>query len=139
MIVIACVDKQNGMSFYGRRPTKDRVVQERILQDAYPGKVIMSRRCAAGFPEKSQPHIICRDSPMEAALDGYCMIETENASSSASRIEKVILYRWDTVYPADVYFNLPLDTGWELESETYFDGYSHPNVRREVYVRKEKA
>lgn len=138
MIIIACVDKQNGMSFYGRRQTKDRVVQGRILQDAYPGKVTMSRHCAAGFPEKCRPHIICRDDPMEVG-DGYCMIETEKASSSASRIEKVILYRWDTVYPADVYFDLPLDNGWELESETYFDGYSHPDVRREVYVRKERT
>lgn len=136
MILVACVDRKNGMSFYGRRQTKDRVVQERILQDAYPGKVAMSRRCAAGFPAEFQPHIICRDNPMETASGQFCMIGAEKASQYADQIEKVILYRWDTVYPADACFDLPLDDGWELESETYFDGHSHPDVRREVYVRK---
>lgn len=37
MIIIACVNKQNGMSYYGRHPTKDRLVHERILQDVYLG------------------------------------------------------------------------------------------------------
>lgn len=76
---------------------------------------------------------------MEAALDGCYMNESGKASLSASRIEKVILYRWNTVYPADVYFDLPLDERWKLESETYFDGYSHLDVRREVYVRMERT
>lgn len=137
MILIACVDQKNGMAFSGRRQTKDREVRRRILEEAYPGKIIMSPACAAQFQEDGQNRILCRTNPMGSAPEGSrCMIETEQASLYADRVEQIILYRWNTVYPADVYFDLPLETEWDIISRFVFDGFSHPDIVQETFVRR---
>ena len=139
MILIACVDQKNGMTLNGRRQTNDRAVRRLILKEAYPKKIIMAPSCATQFNKREQRWILCRANPMESASEGsYCMIETEQASSYVDRIERIVLYRWNTVYPADVFFDLPLHMEWDLISQVMFDGFSHPDVVQEIYIRRKK-
>ncbi len=52
-----------------------------------------------------------------------------------SEMEKLIVYRWDKVYPADHRLNL---SGWKLIGTLEFMGYSHDKIVKEVYKRNEK-
>lgn len=138
MIIITCVDNRGGMAFNGRRQTFDRFVLASILKDAAPGKLIMSPYSADQFPDKDREHILVMRNPMETAGESQsCFIERCGPASYTDKIERIILYQWDCIYPADVFFDLQLDDGkWKLISETVFDGYSHPAVKKLVYQKK---
>lgn len=51
----------------------------------------------------------------------------------AGRVERVVLYRWDRAYPADLYWDLPLE-GWTLARREEFPGFSHEIIAKEVYI-----
>ena len=50
------------------------------------------------------------------------------------KAKKVVVYRWDKVYPAD--YKLPLRQ-YKLVSTLEFQGYSHDKIVKEVYERNE--
>lgn len=53
-----------------------------------------------------------------------------------AEIEKLIIYRWDKVYPADLVFTYPLaPKGWNLSGQHVFTGTSHDEITEEVYTR----
>ena len=49
------------------------------------------------------------------------------------RVERVVLYRWDRAYPADLYWDLSLE-GWTLARREEFPGFSHEIITKEVYI-----
>ena len=49
------------------------------------------------------------------------------------RVERVVLYRWDRAYPADLYWDLSLE-GWTLARREEFPGSSHEIITKEVYI-----
>ena len=51
----------------------------------------------------------------------------------AGRVERVVLYRWDRAYPADLYWDLSLE-GWTLARREEFPGFSHEIITKEVYI-----
>lgn len=42
-----------------------------------------------------------------------CFVEDRSVAPFAGRVERVVLYRWDRAYPADLYWDLSLE-GWTL-------------------------
>lgn len=65
-----------------------------------------------------------------------CFFETGDISAYLEIAEKVVIFRWDKVYPADVKF--PMDQfskAFTLISTDTFHGYSHDLITQEVYVR----
>ena len=61
-------------------------------------------------------------------------VEKENPGTVEEKIEKIILYRWNRVYPADVHF--PIDfSGWKLVQAEEFAGSSHEKITEEIYER----
>lgn len=52
------------------------------------------------------------------------------------RIEGMILYRWDRVYPADLHLDVvPSLSVWHLVSAGELPGFSHKKIEKEVYLR----
>ena len=51
----------------------------------------------------------------------------------SGRVERVVLYRWDRAYPADLYWDLSLE-GWTLARREEFPGFSHEIITKEVYI-----
>ena len=65
----------------------------------------------------------------------YCFVETNDLSEV--EIEKLILYRWDKIYPADMNLKVNMEE-WTLVEQFEFEGYSHEKITKEVYERYEK-
>ena len=63
----------------------------------------------------------------------FCFVEDRSVKNYVNSIERVILYRWDRAYPADLFWDLSLE-GWTLERREEFPGYSHKIITKEVYV-----
>ncbi len=134
MVVIVCLDNNNAMSFNHRRQSMDRVVRERIVAIAGERKLRMSPYSAAQF---------ANDIPIDAdtafadkAVRGeVCFVEDAVALQKLKDIEKIVVFRWNTVYPADTYFPIhDFEERWKLIDKAEFAGYSHKTITQEVYA-----
>ena len=133
MILITCVDDRNGVRFNGRRQSRDRLLREDLLRETQNGLLWMAPDTALQFRElppqcQVDPGFLDRAGPGE-----FCFVEGQPVRGYAQRVEGVILYRWNRVYPADCFWDLPMD-GWRLVRRADFPGSSHKLITKEVYA-----
>ena len=149
MKIIVCVDNQNGMMFNHRRQSQDRVLRKRILEltggkklwmNAYSQKQFL--QVNGNMPKEQEQsgqlgqsgQIQADEEFLEKAGPGEpCFVEDRSVAPFAGRVERVVLYRWDRAYPADLYWDLSLE-GWTLARREEFPGSSHEIITKEVYI-----
>lgn len=137
MKIIACVDDNYGLMFNKRRQSRDRIVTDHILQDSIGRYLYMDEYSAQLFVEADHSRIIVKPDFLECAGPGdYCFVEDSPLLPFESKIDRIILYRWNRKYPADLYFDIPLtEHGWRLTDSIDFPGNSHEKITREVYCK----
>lgn len=132
--MIACVDGRNGMAFHNRRQSQDRLARWDILKEAGRAPLWVNAVTARQFTDGQQSRLRIDEAFLDRAGSGeFCFVEDRSVKPYETRIEQVILYRWNRAYPADLYWDLPLD-GWTLERREEFPGYSHKIITKEVYA-----
>ena len=132
MNLIVVLDDRNGMLFNHRRQSRDRVLNERIAKIC-GGKLIVNAYAAALFAGINVDLTIAED-PLSAAKPGeWCFLEDRSPAPVMDKIEKLIVYRWNRVYPSDLKLDLDL-SAMRLESTTDFAGSSHEKITEEVYI-----
>ena len=137
MKLILCVDDKGGLAFNHRRQSRDRVLNEHILMHCGMHRLWISPYTAKLFGEDTAVRLcIAEDCLERAAEDDYCFAEVHDPAPYLNRVQQVIVYHWNRVYPADRYFTLP-ETGWMKQSETEFAGSSHEKITEEVFVKCE--
>ena len=124
MIIMVCVDDNNGMMFNKRRQSQDRVLRQRMLELAGEKKLWMNDYSRRQFPEEEADRI---------AVTGPDFSDQDPAQYEA-QIEELILFHWNRVYPADLHSTLDL-SGWNLTETEEFAGNSHEKITQERYVR----
>ena len=143
MKIIVCVDNQNGMMFNHRRQSQDRVLRKRILEltggkklwmNAYSQKQFLQVNGNMSKEQEQSGQIQADEAFLEKAGPGEpCFVEDRSVAPFAGRVERVVLYRWDRAYPADLYWDLSLE-GWTLARREEFPGFSHEIITKEVYI-----
>lgn len=127
MILAACVDNRMGLSFLGKRLSKDRMLREKLLSLS-GAKLRMSLYSRKQFESGTY----AGEDYLSAACPGdWVFAENADYLDYADRIEQIVLFRWNRDYPADLYFSFPGD--WRLVSTEDFPGNSHDNITMEVY------
>lgn len=132
MNLIVCLDDRNGMSFFGRRQSMDRILRERAMQLAKGGPLWMDSYTAGQFDNGG----ICVDDDYlrNAPEDAWCFVELGDPEKLMNRVGKLAVFRWNREYPADRRFPLERFIGTkEPVMEENFEGYSHPQITLEVY------
>ncbi len=129
MILALCADNAFGMSFGGRRQSKDSVIRARLLECS-GGRLRMSDYSARQF---SEPVSSGEDYLSGAVSGDWCFVENGDYVPYADRIEQIVLFRWNRDYPADLYFQFP--GPWRLQSTEDFPGSSHDTITMEVYCK----
>lgn len=136
MNVFICVDDNKGMLFNGRRQSRDEAIVKDILEFAGNDKIWMSSYSSKLFLA-SPDRILIEDNFLKDTLKyGYCFLENVPLKSYEDRIEKLIVYGWNRVYPADTYLDVDLITDWEMIDTKEFGGKSHEKITRKIYRRK---
>ncbi|MBQ7596375.1 MAG: hypothetical protein IJU45_06900 [Clostridia bacterium] len=131
MIVAVCVDDNMGMLFFGKRQSRDKVVLNNLIMSAGKNKVYIKSFSAKVFEGRN---VIVDDNCLENAGEkDYCFIENTDIVPYASKIRKIILYKWNRDYPCDFKFKMP--EGFRLSKTSDFTGKSHDKITREEYVR----
>ena len=137
MILIVCIDDKNGMLFHNRRQSQDRVLRERLLVETSDSKLWMNEYTYMQFEAAPASHIVVDDDFLEKAGCGeYCFAENLPVAFFENRLEEIILYKWNRVYPADLFFDISLEkSGWKMIQSEDFSGSSHEKITKEVYRR----
>lgn len=134
MILIACVDDNLGMLFNNRRQSMDRVLRARLLKLCGTHKLWMNAYSRGQFDKTAESITVDEDFMTKAGSDDYCFAENISVKPYEKEIQKIILYRWNRVYPADLYFDIDLKN-WHLKESNDFAGSSHDKITEEVYVK----
>lgn len=135
MILLLCADKKNGMAFHQRRQSLDRAVRADILATASGKPIWMTPYSARQFTEPEAMLQVSEAPLCEAGEGALCFMEFPPLAPGLDRIEALVVYRWDRVYPADQWLDLDLSTGFRLVSSWDFSGHSHEKITKEVYQR----
>lgn len=138
MILIAVVDDNYGMMFHNKRQSQDRVLIERVLKLTKGKCLWMNSYTKKQFAEVDDTIQICVDDDFleKVPVGDYCFVENRSVFPYESKIEKIILFHWNRIYPSDLYFDINLkDNRWNLVLSDEFTGNSHDKITLEVYQR----
>ncbi len=137
MIVAVCVDDRNGMLFHHRRQSQDRLQRADLMEVCGAHRLWMHPDSARLFSD-AEGRIAVSDRFLElAGEEDYCFVESQSLEPWVERIQQLILYRWNRVYPADFHLTpLPEEMGFSLLCSTEFAGFSHPVITKEIYERR---
>ena len=133
MVLIVCLDLNNGMYFNNRRQSRDREVIKDIAFITKNNNLIMTEYSHKLFENECENIVITDDFEGQYLENDFCFVENEDVQ--LENIKKIIVYRWDKVYPSD--YCLILE-GYHLTSTLEFKGYSHEKIVKEVYLRNEE-
>lgn len=137
MRVMLCLDDKDGMLFHQRRQSQDRVLRQHMLDLCGAQGLWLDAYSARQFAEQERERLRIDERFLELAGEGdYCFVEDRQIAPVADRIEAIILFRWNRVYPADRYFDRSwLAHGWTLRETEEFPGFSHAKITKEVYEK----
>ena len=131
MNIIICLDDKNGIQFNKRRQSKDSVLCDRILDLIKDNTLWMNEYSSKMF---SSDNIKVNNDFLSLANDSdYCFVENNDFLSYLDRLEKVIVYRWNKVYPSDMKVDTNFLNGKQLISSIDFKGSSHERITEEIY------
>ncbi len=137
MIAILCIDDNNGMMFNQRRQSKDRVLLEDIIDYSQESKLYVNEYTYRMFSDLNTENLIVDPKYLEKAGKGeYCFVEDRSLLSYEKKIEKLIVYKWNRRYPADVFLDITLGEPWKIIETSEFQGSSHEKITREIYINE---
>lgn len=133
MKLVFCVDKKNGIMFFGKRQSQDRVLREWIITHIADSKLWMSNYSAEQFSDLSG-YIVDDNYNAKADKNDYCFIEDKGFD--LEKTDEIILCHWNRQYPADKYFDVDLKAnGFKKVSCEDVFGSSHDKITIEIYKR----
>lgn len=135
MKIIVCVDDNNGMMFNKRRQSRDSVLIQDIIAHLNGSNLLIDPYSEKLFANSDiDAFFISEEFLAEAEPDDYCFVEKHALSKHISRIDELIIYRWNRKYPADTYLDIdPTAIGMKLISTAEFAGSSHDKITKELY------
>ncbi len=134
MNVIICLDDNNGMLFNNRRQSRDKMVLCDIFRDLRGETLYITPFSENLMADYSDRISVCDDvSEIDAGQWFFC--ENVDLMPFVDRIEKIIVYNWNRVYPAD--FSCSLDfSAYTLVGEFEFECNSHKVITKKVFVKE---
>lgn len=136
MRIIACLDDYGGMLFNSRRQSRDRMLIDDIMMDLRYEKLYILDYSKILFSDYEGRYEIVDDFSALFDSDSVCFVENVSVASCIDKVDRVTLYHWNRTYPRDFSFDVDLAReGFHLTESCEFEGYSHENIRKEIYER----
>lgn len=132
MKLILCLDDKMGMAFHNRRQSKDAKVIEDIV-DMTKDQIVWIDEYSAKLFEGYDLSLQVDEEALEKASDDeYVFWEKAGLDAYKDKVEELICYRWNRVYPSDLKCTLELEN-YTMSIEKEFEGTSHEKITKEVY------
>lgn len=134
MTVVVCVDDRGGILFNQRRVSSDRKVIADMIE-LFGQRRIRMRPYSAKLFQGCGPVSVSDDYLTDANREDVVFLEDAVPEGLLSRADRLVLYRWNRLYPSDVRFPAEqLSALGNLSSAVEFKGHSHDRITREVYL-----
>ena len=136
MTVFVCIDDKGGMTFFGKRQSRDSALIKDVVEHAGDGVIYISDFSEKLFLE-SEASVISVPEPLDSAgKGGFAFIETPPLAPYKKKIDTLVIYKWNRHYPSDKKLDItPRDMGMRLVKTYDFVGTSHEKITKEVYER----
>ncbi len=135
MTVIVCVDDKGGMMFGGRRQSRDRYLIADVVK-GLDGALYIAEYSRLLFADSGVAFNADDDLLDNAGQGDICFVEDRELLPYLSKIERLIIYRWNRSYPRDLLLDIePNKCGFALEHTEELAGYSHEKITKEIYTR----
>lgn len=127
MTLILWAGKNGEMLFNRRRCSRDSQVIADIFAIYDPAQICVSAYSSPLFPGARVIDV------WQEAENGVLFLEDFPLSPALDQTKRLIVYRFDRVYPADVRLEIP--QAFHLKESREFSGSSHDKITREVYEK----
>ena len=136
MKIFITLDDKNGMAFNKRRQSRDAVLNRKIAELIGENPLFMSAYTEKLFDEIKIEKSVSENFLELASKDDFCFVEDKDVP--IEKCEKLFIFRWNRVYPADRFFNHDLTSnGFILESSEEFVGSSHEKITLDIFTKGE--
>ena len=133
MKIIICLDDNNGMMFNRRRQSQDIKVIEDVSKTVKENNGFLN---CSYYTQK----MFEKNYPISVVEDGVFPVSyhfIENQINTLEAVTEITIYKWNRVYPADVYFKFDMEEcGFEKIHSSDFPGNSHENITKEIWTKK---
>ncbi len=124
-----------GISFNSRRQSKDKELIARLCSQADGRRILIKEYSARLFEGTGADACVC-DSFESAGERDLVFIECEEPTKYMKAAERVIVYRWNRLYPSDtVLADTPDKLGFALCGTCDFEGSSHERITEEIWKK----
>ena len=133
LTVAVTVDDKMGIAFNKRRQSRDKLLIEDLCKNT-EGVIYVTSYSAQLFEDFSDRIKIVDDPISDCPEGGCCFLELTQISDHVNSISKLIIYRWNKVYPSDKKLGIDMNEyDMRLISSYDFTGKSHDKITKEIY------
>ena len=133
MKVFVCVDEKLGVAFNNRRQSRDSVIALKMIEMSEGKKLYINEYSSKLFSDFS---VVAVDNDFlnKAKEDDYCFVELNSLAEYDDKIDTIILFKWNKVYPSDMKLEIDFSVR-KLDSSFDFVGTSHDKITCEVWTK----
>lgn len=137
MNIIICLDDNNGMMFNKRRQSQDRILRADLKEFIKDKDLYMNNYSYKLYKDIDNGNIKVSENFLEQCTENdFCLVEDKLLNNYINKINNIIIYKWNRIYPSDLYFDINLTSNsWELLETKGFEGSSHEKIKRIIYRR----
>lgn len=137
MNIIICLDDDNGMMFNKRRQSQDRILRADLKEFIKDKDLYMNNYSYKLYKDIDNGNIKVSENFLEQCTENdFCLVEDKLLNNYINKINNIIIYKWNRIYPSDLYFDINLiSNSWELLETKEFEGSSHEKITRIIYRR----
>lgn len=135
MIISFCIDDRGGMTFNGKRVSRDKNLCERLV---FKAKSLEAKLFVSSYSAKlfNISDIVISENFPENDENIICFIENTDIEDYLKIADKLIIYKWNRIYPFDRKLDSKLLDNFVLTEKYDFKGFSHEKITEETYERK---
>lgn len=116
MNIIICLDDNNGMMFNKRRQSQDRILRADLKEFIKDKDLYMNNYSYKLYKDIDNGNIKVSENFLEQCTENdFCLVEDKLLNNYINKINNIIIYKWNRIYPSDLYFDINLTSNsWEL-------------------------
>ena len=132
MNIIVCLDDKNGMLFNKRRQSQDKILRLNIKQFIHNKNLFMNNYSYKLFKDIDTGNIKVSEDFLNLSNDGFFLVEDKLLKLYEDKINILIIYKWNRIYPADLHFDINVnDDSWKLiDFEEFSENSKHSHTNR---------
>ena len=136
MKLVVCLDKNNGISFFGKRQSQDELQRKNLFELIEDKKLYVAKNSYDLYKDYAFNFEIINENT-EIDNDAVFLYEGDYLDKFLSYVDEIICYFWNRDYPFDETFEEHLKNIWKEKEKVEFKGKSHDEITRIRYVKED--